>query len=217
LFARGKKIRDEVVVCSTCYVTQPDFCEMPFEEVVQSLPGLGRIDIATAGGCYWHDFWARLPIYQRHKRDRFAGVRAIGGSFHDRTLALTAASTALVDVGFIRYNAGHPGARGDLFPHLPPKRSTLLFNFKSTDAYVSHERLAQLGLAESNWHPHLTDHYRFALSRPEVDGVLCSLASEQQVTDLADALARGPLTEGEQDYVMTLSSADRPRSARVDY
>src|SRR5260221_8264578 len=43
LFARGGDIRDRVVVAAVSYATQPEFCTMPFREVVNAVPGLDRL------------------------------------------------------------------------------------------------------------------------------------------------------------------------------
>ncbi len=211
LLSRGKAVRDRLVVCAAAYVTQPEFCELPFEELVAAVPGLGRIDVVAAGGVYWQDFWARLPVYQAHRAARFCGARAMGASFHDRSAALTAVSRQLVDVAFVRYNAGHPGAQRDLFPLLPARRRTRLFGFKSTDAYVGSGRCAELGVPDRYWVPRVTDHYRFALNRPELDGVLLSLDTVSQVAELSEALAEGPLDASHEKYLVDLAALDQGR------
>ena len=42
LFARQPSVRQHVVVAAACYPTQPEFCAMPFAEVVESVRGLRR-------------------------------------------------------------------------------------------------------------------------------------------------------------------------------
>jgi len=201
--------RESVVICSTAYVTQPDFCEMPFEEVVEALPGLGHLDVLTMGGVSEGDFRPRLPVYQRHLAHGFVGCKAIGASFHDRKTARAAVDAEVVDLAFVRFNAGHPGAQKDLFPHVKPHRHTRLFNFKTIDGWVAPVQLDALGLDPRSWKPHPVDHYRFALSQPALDGVLAALSHPREVRQLADALARGPMTEEEQRYLMTLAKARR--------
>ncbi|MBL8917781.1 MAG: hypothetical protein JNJ54_02895 [Myxococcaceae bacterium] len=203
---RRKGVRDRVVVCATAYVTQPDFCEMPFEELVDDLPGLERLEVLTMGGVYANDFSPRLPVFEDHRTRGFAGCRAIGASFHDRRIARSAIVNGLVDLAFVRFNSGHPGARHDLFPGLP-KRRPRLFNFKSTDGWVDPSRLAQLGLAKDAWHPSITDHYRYAFSQPALDGALVSVSTPSEVRALADALAEGPLDPQSQGWLEQLSHA----------
>ena len=53
--------------------------------------------------------------------------------------------------------------------------------------------IAQLGMRGGpNWQPRVTDHYRFALTRPELDDLLIALATPRQVDALAVALEEGP-------------------------
>lgn len=206
LLFKRRGARSRVVVCAAAYVTQPDFCELPFEELIDDLPGLGHLDVLTMGGVYGTDFGARLPVYEGHRERAFVGAKAIGASFHDRRVARSAVRARLVDLAFVRFNSGHPGARHDLFPKLP-KRRPLLFNFKSTDGWVDDARLTELGLASEAWHPTITDHYRYVLSQPALDGALLSLSEPAQVRALADALAQGPLDDAQQRWVERLSHA----------
>lgn len=206
---RRRGARERIVVCGTAYVTQPDFCEMPFEELLEAIPGLEHLDVLTMGGVYPNDFSARLPVYRKHRDGGFLGSRAIGASFHDRQTARLAIEHALVDLSFVRFNAGHPGAAHDLFPFLPARRRTRIFNFKSMDGWVEHERLLALGLDPGSWRPHPTDHYRFALSQPAIDGVLAAFSNKREVRELADALARGPLDADSQSYLVQLAQGSQ--------
>ncbi len=205
LLSRGGGIRDRVVVAATCYATQPEFCEAPFEELLAAVPALERIDVGVMGGAYWADLFARLPVFQGHVESRFCGMRAIASSLHERSAALTAINADLLDLAFIRYNAAHIGARHDLLPKVHEERRARIFNFKSTSAWVSPAMCDRLGLAKDAWCPHPTDHYRYALTRPEIDGLLLSLATPEQVGELSRALGRGPLTDDEDVYLTRLT------------
>jgi hypothetical protein len=207
LLARGRGMRERVVVAAACYPTQPEFCSTPFRELVEATPGLGRIDVLIAGGSYAGELPARLSVYREHRRTAFQGARAIGTTCHDREAARWAIVGSHVDIAFIRYNPAHAGARDDLFPHLPPRPPALLFNFNSTHGFVPPERLAAFGLpGDVYWHPEVTDYYRFALSRPEIDGLLLSPGTPAEVDALARALERGPLDDEEQAYLMSLAA-----------
>jgi hypothetical protein len=210
LFARRPSVRDEVVVAGVCYPTQPEFCSMPFAELVEAIPGLGRLDVLIAGGATARDFEARLPVYREHRRQGFQGARAIGASFHDRAVAQATIQQAGLDLALVRYNPGHAGARRDIFPHLPERPRPLLFGFKSTFGYVPPSRMTEFGLpARTHWHPAITDHYRFALTPPEMDGLLIALKSPSEVAALAAALAQGPLSEEEERYLMDVAGVAR--------
>jgi hypothetical protein len=208
LLARGGRVRQQIVVAAVCYPTQPEFCWAPFEELLDEVPGLDRLDVLLAGGAYAGDFAARLPVYQRHLSSAYLGARAIGATFHDRRAARQAVAQRQVDIAFVRYNAGHARARDDLFAQLPRERSTLLFGFKSTSGYVPPRTIMKLGLArEGDWQPRITDHYRFALSRTGLDGLLVSPNTPDQVAALALALEEGPLAEEQQTFLIKAALA----------
>jgi len=202
LFRRSPSVRDQVVVAVVAYVTQPEFCHMPFEEVIGVVPGLKHIDVTVAGGSYKSDFAARKEQFALHGP---LGARAFGVSFHDRKMAGKAFKEKLVDIGFIRYNASHLGAEKDVFPHLPPRRRSLLYNFTSTQGFVPPERYPDFGLSPEYWQPTITDYYRFVLARPELDGILCAPRTPAELDALDRALAEGPLTEEERIYIRDLA------------
>ena len=212
LLARGPKVRRQIVVAVTIYPTQPEFCSMGLQEVLTAVPRLGAVDVAVAGGAYAHEFLTRLSVYQDHRRSGFAGVRAIGASFHDRQAALLGVNHGLVDIAFLRYNPSHSGAARDVFPHLEKQSATLLYNFKSTHGYVRPERFAALGLSDDHWQPRITDWYRFALTRPELDGLLCSPSTPEEIAELSVALEEGPLDAEEENYLIDLARLNEGRA-----
>jgi hypothetical protein len=208
LIRSRKGVRDEIVVAVASYPTQPEFCTMPFEEVVAAIPGLGRVDVAVMGGVYAADLVARHAVYAGHKRSHYLGVRAIGGTFHDRKAVPAAMAHGLVDMAFARYNPSHPGARHDLFPAVSPSTRVPLFNFKSTGGYVTSRRRIELGVTAEHWQPRLTDYYRFALTRAEVQGLLCAPQTPREVAALGEALEAGPLSDAEENFLINLASLD---------
>ena len=206
LFERGGDIRDRVVVGVVSYVAQLEFSRAPFYEVLASIPGLERIECTVIGGTQGSEFMVRLGEYRKHRVNGvIPGVRTTGASFHDRGAAALAVRHGMVDIAFCRYNVVHRGAEVDLFPLVAQRGPTLLYNFTSTQGFMTPERHAQLGLTKQHWRPSLTDYYRFALDRPELDGVLCALSTPRHVRALAEALASGPLTEEEIAYVKDLA------------
>ena len=215
LFRRRRGIRDEIVVAAVAYATQPEFSWAPFEEVVAAVPGLKRVDVTVAGGAYGYELPRRLPQYREHRRTRYAGARAIGASFHDRIAAREAVKKSSVDVAFVRYNAGHPGARRDIFPHLTLRHRTLLYGFTNTGGFVPRPRFRRLGLTDDLWFPSVTDHYRFALTPPQVNGILCSPSTPREVEALCRAVEKGPLDAEEEKYLVDLASLDQGRAELV--
>jgi hypothetical protein len=220
LLRRGRGVRDRVVVAVVSYVGQPEFCHVPFLEVVDAVPGLGAIDVTVVGGVYAPDFLVRLAQYRKHRLPdggphHLPGVKGTAATFHDRVTALAAVNHRLVDLAFCRYNADHPGAEEDLFPHLGRARGTLLFNFNSTRGYVGQTRWKGLALPGNQWRPAITDYYRFALRQPRIDGLLCGLESRRELEALGAALAAGGVTDEEAAYMRDLADLAAGRRERA--
>lgn len=203
--------RDDFVVCAAAYVTQPDFCTMPFEETLEAIAGLGRLDVVTMGGVYAVDFEARLPVFQQHRAHAFLGCRAIGASLHERRVARRVVEEELSDLAFIRMNPGHPGAAKDVLPFVRSRqrRRTRVYNFKSLDGFADAQTLDAAGLDPKSWRPHPTDFYRYALSHEGIDGVLASFSSATEIRQLSDALTQGPLEAKSMAYLTRVAKALR--------
>ena len=118
----------------------------------------------------------------------------------------------LPDPARVLHRAFHRSARRDLLPHATRRNPTRVYNFNSTQGFVSPARLKALGLGLEYWHPAITDHYRFALSRSGIDGILCALNGPRQVETLALALDQGALNDEEERYLMDLARLDQGRA-----
>jgi hypothetical protein len=196
-----------VAICSYC--TQPEFPVGAMRETVAAVPGLARVDVAVAGGAYGHELLHRYRVFERIRKERHIGTSAIGASFHDRQAAAAVTSHGLFDISYVRYNTLHTGARVDLFPYLTRPTSTLLYNFTTTQGYLSDEDWATLGLPDLGWRPSITDHYRFALTRPELDGLLVAFDEVAHIEGLARALEQGPLSEAEERLMIDIGRRTR--------
>ena len=205
LLARGGGVRDDMVIGVVSYVAQPEFLRVPFEEVVAAIPGMKRVDISIIGGAYAADLTTRLIHFHHHRRSDALGVQAIGATFHERLACAHAVNHDLVDIGFVRYNAAHRSAEHEVFAKLGNSRS-LLYNFKSTIPFLDDAKYKALGLGHSYWRPRITDYYRFALSRPELDGILCAFDRVEHVAELAAALADGPLSPEQIEHLDRLAA-----------
>jgi aryl-alcohol dehydrogenase-like predicted oxidoreductase len=123
-------------------------------------------------------------------------VRAVGVSIHDRERAGKLALDSILDVLMIRYNAAHPGAEKDIFPHLEKRRPAVV-------AYTA-TSWRKLLKAPRGWDgpvPTAGDCYRFCLSNPHVDIVLTGPADRAQFESNLAALAKGPLSDDEQRWM----------------
>jgi hypothetical protein len=200
-------VRDQIVVAGTCYPSQPEFCVAPFHELAMALPGLGRVDALVAGGVYGPDLLARSAVLRQLAVEDSG--RAVGASFHDRAAAVAAANHRIIDFGYVRYNPEHAGARVDLFPQLRDGHAPL-FNFKSMRGYVSHDQLREAGVDPALWFPDPPDYYRYALSRPQISGLLFAMRRSVELIELEAALGKGGLTPEEEDHLDELAVLTAP-------
>ena len=150
-------------------------------------------------------------------------LKAIGVSIHDRPRAGRLAEASPIDLFMIRYNAKHPGAERDIFPHLATRNP----------AVVSYTALAwgQLvrpvkDLALPPWPgpdgagapPPLSPGqcYRFVLSNPHVHVVLTGPKDRAQLEENLRALEQGPLPPEELAWVRTYGERLREKR-KLDY
>ena len=210
LLADGVAKREEIVVAAVSYVAQPEFEWAPLEELLAAVPALEYLDVLVVGGAYGTDVDARLERRREQIARGYLGARAAGVTLHDRQAAIHLTNGEKVDIAYVRYNPSHAGARDDLFPHLKTGRS-LLFNFKSVGEPITESDRQRLGLDPRYWLPEASDYYRFALSRCEVDGVLCAPSTPSEIAMLRDALARGPLSDDESEHLVRLADLSNGR------
>jgi aryl-alcohol dehydrogenase-like predicted oxidoreductase len=118
-------------------------------------------------------------------------ARAVGCSIHDRGRAGALARDSVLDALMIRYNAKHPGAEQDIFPHTAARRPLIV-------AYTAASWGQLLRPIQGLGAP-LTpsECYRFCLSSPHVHVVLTGPKTRAQLDENLDCLAQGPL-EGEE-------------------
>jgi aryl-alcohol dehydrogenase-like predicted oxidoreductase len=128
-------------------------------------------------------------------------VRAIGISIHDRERAAELARTTSLDLLMIRYNAAHPGAEKDIFPHLPESRHTVV-------AYTATcwRRLLKRPKGWEGNVPTAGDCYRFCLSSPHIDVVLTGPKTVAQLRENLAALERGPMEADEMAWMRDFGS-----------
>ena len=130
----------------------------------------------------------RIVEAARRLRERGL-VRYLAISSHHRPLVPKFAASGDFDILHFRYNAAHPGAESDIFPHFAANRP-------GTVAYTA-----------TNWGRLLrskataADCYRFVLARPEVDVCLTGPANAAQMEEALRALTLGPMTRDELDWM----------------
>jgi hypothetical protein len=205
LFARGRGIRDRVVVAAASYVVEPGTSAQAFRELLEAVPGLQRIDVLMAGMVREEEVALRLSGLRRLLERGEFGARATGASFHRRATAVRVHHEQLVDLVCLRSNPRHPGSLEDTFPHLDARSRSRLFVFKSMDGCLFDRDWKALALSEEHWRPRPPDYYRYALSCRQVDGVLMGLGAKREVRELGASLREGRLDQESRRYLIDLA------------
>ena len=186
------KDRDGIVLCTGPTTAWWGGNVRKFTENTLRLLGTDHLDVLQA---FWVGVTSALTESTLGEMVRLreeGKTRAIGVSIHDRPRAGRLAADSDLDLLMIRYNAAHPGAEKDIFPHLVPGRRTLT-------AYTA-TSWRKLLKAPRGWTGKVAtaaDCYRFSLSSPHVDVVLTGPKTRAQLDENLAALEKGPM-EGEE-------------------
>lgn len=135
-------------------------------------------------------------------------VRGVGTSIHDRERAGRLAADSILDAFMLRYNAKHPGAETDVFPHLV-KRDPIVISYTATSWRQLLKPLK--GIQMPPWPgadlgatmPPLTAAmcYRFVLNSPHVHATWTAPATRQELDENLAAVEAGPLSPQEEAWV----------------
>ena len=173
------------------------------------LLGLDQVDILMLG---WLGRASRFTESIQDELVRLKGegkVKVVGVSIHDRVRAGKLARDSMLDAFMIRYNAKHPGAEQDIFPHLEVRQPAVM-------AYTATSWRQLLkpisGIEMPPWPgaarrdgvpPPLSGPlcYRFCVTSPHVNVVLTGPRTCSQLDENLDALEAGPLQQEEEAWV----------------
>ncbi len=138
-------------------------------------------------------------------------VKFLAVSTHARKRVPVIAAGRDFDVIHLRYNAAHPGAEQDIFPHLPGENGPGLVAFTATSwgqltgnpAFVRRGRSIPAGEKT----PTGTDCYRFVLTRPELNVCMTGPANAAQMDQALEALRLGPMSDDELAWMRRVGRA----------
>jgi aryl-alcohol dehydrogenase-like predicted oxidoreductase len=115
-------------------------------------------------------------------------VKALGVSIHDRPWAGRLAEDSILDLLMIRYNAAHPGAEQEIFPHLARRKPAVVAYTATSWRKLLRPPKGWAGRAMTPG-----DCYRWVLSSPQIDVVLTGPRDLAQLRENMAALEQGPL------------------------
>jgi aryl-alcohol dehydrogenase-like predicted oxidoreductase len=136
-------------------------------------------------------------------------IKAVGTSIHDRPRAGRLARDSTLDAFMLRYNAKHPGAEQDVFPHLEA-RNPIVIAYTATSWRQLLRPIRGLDMPpwpgpaqDGELPPPLTAGlcYRFCLTSPHVHIALTGPKNRAQLDENLDALVAGPLSPDEEAWV----------------
>jgi len=140
--------------------------------------------------------WTQGTIDTLAKLKDEGKVRSIGVSIHDRQRAGALAESSPIDLFMIRYNAAHPGAERDIFPHLAARHPSVVAYTATSWRKLLRRPKGWTGEAMT-----AGDCYRFCLSSPHVDVTLSGPKNQAELKANLDAVERGPLGADEMKWM----------------
>ena len=194
----ARRHREELVLTIQSYSRVPALIG-PSIDVALLRSRVEYFDVLLLGGRTERPGNAYIDAFE-HLREK-GKVRFLGISTHNRPLLPTLVNgnqekKSPFDVVMLRYNAVHRGAERDVFPLLPGERPPGVIAFTATR--WGH-LLDPTKMPEGATPPSASDCYRFALSHPAVDVVLCGPSDRAQMQEALRTLERGPLDAEEME------------------
>lgn len=197
----GAGLRDGLVVVLQSYMRWAWYMERTLERELMML-GLDHADVLLLG---WYNKGVPPFVMERAMKLRERGlVRHLAVSSHHRPSFVEYAQDTRIDVLHLRYNAAHPGAEQDVFPHLQPEGRPGFVAYTATAwGKLIDPRKTPAGDAPMR----ARDCYRFALSNPNIQVCMTGPKDAAQLEEALRALDEGPLSPEEQERFRRIGRA----------
>jgi aryl-alcohol dehydrogenase-like predicted oxidoreductase len=194
--------RDDLVLIAEVGIPTGAFVRRGWERHARAV-GTDVIDVFLLGWvrARWYVTGRTWPAMER-LRERGA-VRAIGFSSHDRPLIAALARELRPDVLMVRYNAAHRGAEAEVFATLTVPRPGVIA-YTATRWGMLLQPLPGRGFPAGMA---AGECYRFALSHPTVDLVLCGARTAEELRADVSAVRHGPLEAMRMEEVKRFGDA----------
>jgi aryl-alcohol dehydrogenase-like predicted oxidoreductase len=161
-------------------------------------------------------WWNGLPperIVERALQLQASGkVRSLMVSCHERLTFASFVDDGRSDALMVRYNAAHPGAETDVFPHVersPRRPGVVAFTATRWGTLLDPKYTPQ-----GERTPGAGDCYRFALSNPAIDVCLSGAASGPQLDEALEAVEKGPMDVRELAWMRRVGAHVRAGTKR---
>lgn len=210
----GKRRREELVLVVQSYTRAACYMGRSLDNALREL-GTDHCDLLLLG------MWNETP--PRRILDAALALREAGKakhimiSCHQRATFQQYIADPTYAAIMVRYNASHPGGETEVFPHLAPREQ----GPSARPGVVSYTATRWGGLLNPRLlpadepAPRGSDCYRFALTHPDVDVVLCGPKNRAELDEALLALDRGPLSEDELAWMKRVGKVVRAASPRA--
>ena len=197
----SKRHRDELILTIQSYSRDADSIESEVEEALQTA-GLEYFDFLLLGN------WSEVPedafveVFERLRergKVRFVSISSHNRPMLQKLLAGYPTGDSPYELLMLRYNAVHRGAERDVFPFVPetgPRPLVVAYTATRWKHLLDPDKMPPGEQPLS-----ARDCYRYSLSHPSVDMVLCGPASAEQMREALQALEAGPLEAEERKRI----------------
>ncbi len=194
--------RERVVIAVQSYTRAASLMAPSLDCALRTL-GTDYVDLLCLG--WWDDVPPERILDAARKLQARGKARHLVISGHHRPAFEAFASLPDVDGVMVRYNAAHPGAEVDVFPHLPACRPGVIAFTATRWGSLLKPSLVPAGEPV----PRASDCYRFVLSHPSVHSSLAGPRDAAELDEAMAALDRGPLSAEEAAWMRRVGAGVR--------
>lgn len=201
----ARRRRDELALVVQSYTRAAAWMGRSLDRALRTL-GVDYVDVLLLG--WWDEPPAPRIVDAARELCVKGKARHIAISCHHRPTFERYIADETYGVIMVRYNAAHPGAESEVFPHL--QHATM--KPPGVVAYTA-TRWGQLvdpaTTPRGERTPTASDCYRFALSNPSVSVCLTGPRNGRELDEALVALDRGPLSDDELAWMRRVGVAVR--------
>lgn len=203
----GKRRRGEMVVAIQTYTRFASLMEWSVDRALRKL-GTDYVDVL---GLAWWNGVTPERILDAALRLREKGkARHLMVSCHHRPTFERFIDDPRFEGIMLRYNAAHPGAEREVFPHLARRRpGTLAFTATRWATLLDPKYTP-----EGEETPRASDCYRFVLTNPNIDVCLSGPKNGAELDEALEAVTRGAMDEAELAWMRRVGAHVRDATAK---